>query len=205
LISSIVCLEQSGYDVRQIGVPMKARILILTLLVTVSFAGIVNGQSKRSQTAAAISSPATVLNATEAQKIFPGSVFFKGQTAPTQGRNSGGVRLADQKLMLIALVDNSGYSSQVQERYQAYLLTEASLEIDGHHLPPGAYGCGFITGDTFVVMDIAGNDLFLAHSKHDTDIRRPTPLQVQAAPDEPGLYRLYAGRNFVTFRVGGKD
>lgn len=183
---------------------MRTRISIAALLVAVLFAGIAEGQSKPSQAQSAITSAATVLNATEAQKILPGSVFFKGQTAPIQGRNSGGLRLADQRLVLIALVDNSGYSTQDQGRYQAYLLTETSLDIDGHRLAPGAYGCGFTEGGTFVVMDIAGHELFVAHSKRDTDIRRPTPLQIQAA-GESGLYRLYFGRNFVTFQVAPKD
>jgi hypothetical protein len=183
---------------------MRPRSLIVTLLVAVLSSAIAYGQLKPSQAESAINSPIVMLNATEAQKIFPTSVFFKGQTAPIQGRNSGGLRLADQKLVLIALVDNSGYSSQDQGRYQAYLLTEAWLEIDGHRLAPGAYGCGFASGDIFVVMDIAGSELFLAHSKRDTDMRRPTPLQIQAA-DESGLYRLYSGRNFVTFRVAAKN
>jgi hypothetical protein len=183
---------------------MRTRMSIATLLVTVLFAGIANGQAKPSQAASSMTSATTILNATEAQKIFPPSVFFKGLTAPTQGRNSAGLRLADKRLMLIALVDNSGYSSQDQGRYQAYLLTEASLEIDGHPLPAGAYGCGFTSGDKFVVMDVGGHELFVAHSKQDADIRRPTPLQILAA-GESGLYRLYSGRNFVTFRVAAKD
>ena len=181
---------------------MTSRTLIATLLPFILLAGTVNGQPKSSQPESAVTSSATILNATEAQKIFPPSVFFKNQTAPVQGRNSTGLRLEDQKLVLIALVDNSGYSSQDQGRYQAYLLTEAWLEIDGHRLAPGAYGCGFAGEDTFVVMDIAGNELLLAYSKRDTDMRRPTPLQIQTA--EPGLYRLYSGRNFVTFRVAAK-
>jgi hypothetical protein len=183
---------------------MRTRMSIATLLVTVLFAVSANGQAKPSQAPSSMTSASTILNATEAQKIFPPSVFFKGLTAPTQGRNSGGLRVADQKLMLVALVDNSGYSSQDQGRYQAYLLTEASLEIDGHPLAPGAYGCGFTSGDTFVVMDVGGHELFLAHSKHDPDIKRPMPLQILAA-DQSGLYRLYSGRNFVTFRVAAKN
>jgi hypothetical protein len=179
---------------------MRTRLLIATLLVTSLFAGTVDGQSKPSQVESTIASTATILNATEAQKIVPASVFFKGQTAPIQGRNSGGLRMADQKLVLVALVDNSGYSSQDQGRYQAYLLTEVPLDIDGHRLAPGAYGCGFTSEDIFVVMDVGGNELFLAHSKHDADIRRPMPLQIQAA-SESGFYRLYSGRNFVTFRA----
>src|ERR1700761_2731875 len=135
---------------------MKPRTLIATFLTFVLLAGTINGQPKSSQAESVTASRATILNATEAQKIFPPSVFFKNQTAPVQGRNSTGLRLEDQKLVLIALVDNSGYSSQDQGRYQAYLLTEAWLEIDGHRLAPGAYGCGFVGEDTFVVMDIAG-------------------------------------------------
>jgi hypothetical protein len=180
---------------------MRIRMLIAALFTIALSAGIVNAQTAPARSVPAVSSSATVLNATEAQKIFPASVFFKGQTASIQGRNSGGVRLADHRLVLISLVDNSGYSSQVQERYQAYLITETTLDIDGHKLTPGAYGCGFLTGDDFVVMDLGGHDLFLAHSKHDDDMHRPTPLQVQAATGAAGLYRLYAGRNFVTFRV----
>jgi hypothetical protein len=128
-------------------------------------------------------------------------VFFRGQSAPVQTRNSGGVRFEDKSLMLVSLVDNSGYSSQIQEKYQAYLITESSLDIDGHRLAPGAYGCGFLNDRGFVVMDIGGHDLFTAHATHDGDLHRPTPLQVMAAPNEPGKYRLYAGRNFVTFRL----
>jgi hypothetical protein len=127
-------------------------------------------------------------------------VFFQGKTAPVQGRNSGGIRFEDKSLMLVSLVDTSGYSSQVQEKYQAYLITESPLDIDGHRLSPGAYGCGFISSG-FIVMDIGGHDLFTANATRDGDLRRPTPLQVMAAPDGPGKYRLYAGRNFVSFRL----
>jgi hypothetical protein len=174
------------------------RMAALSLILTVGF---FKATQVVAQADSTVSSSAAVLTAAETQKIFPPSVFFKGQTAPSQGRNSGGVRLADKRMMLVSLVDNSGYSSQVQERYQAYLITEATLDIDGHKLPPGAYGCGFLSGDKFVVMDIAGSDLFVAHSTNDAEMRRPTPLQVKADSASADLYRLYAGRNFVAFRI----
>jgi hypothetical protein len=144
---------------------------------------------------------ASVLNAEETAKIMPASVFFRGQSASVQGRNSGGIRFADKSLMLVSLIDTSGYSSQVQEKYQAYLITESAVDIDGHRLAPGAYGCGFLSGDNFIVMDLGGHDLFTAHSTHDVDLRRPSPLQVVVSPTVPGDYRLYAGRNYVSFRV----
>jgi hypothetical protein len=142
----------------------------------------------------------TLLKPAEAASLLPPTVFFQGKTAPVQGRNSCGIRFEDKSLMLVSLVDTSGYSSQVQEKYQAYLITESSLDIEGHRLSPGAYGCGFISSG-FIVMDIGGHDLFTANATRDGDLRRPTPLQVMATPDGLGKYRLYAGRNFVSFRL----
>lgn len=138
-----------------------------------------------------------ILSAPEAGKLLPPSVFFQGQSAPVQARNSSGIRFTKDSLMLVALVDNSGYSSQVQQKYQAYLITGEPIDIGGHRLAPGAYGCGFIAGDVFVVMDIGAHDLFSAHSTKDEKIRRPTPLQIIAAPEGNHHYRLYAGRDFV--------
>jgi len=119
-----------------------------------------------------------VLTAAEAAKLLPDAVFFRGQSAPIQTRNSGGVQFAKDALLLISLVDTAGYSSSVQEKYQAYLITETPVDIEGHRLEPGAYGCGFLAAGTFVIMDIGGHDLFSVHSTKDADLRRPSPLQV---------------------------
>jgi hypothetical protein len=132
-------------------------------------------------------------------RLVPPAVFFAGQVASTQTRNAGAVRLPDGHFIVATLVDTSGYSSSIQEKYQAYLIAEAALSIDGHTLPAGAYGCGFIANDTFIVMDIGGGTLFTAHSTRDAEMRRPTPLQMLAAPAGDG-YRLYAGRSYITLR-----
>jgi hypothetical protein len=139
-----------------------------------------------------------VLTASEAAKLLPDSVFFRGQSAPIQARNSGGVQFAKDALLLVSLVDTAGYSSSVQEKYQAYLITEAAIDIEGHRLEPGVYGCGFLAATAFVVMDIGGHDLFSVHSSKDAGLRRPTPLQVLPSPGGVG-YRLYVGREFVSF------
>lgn len=147
--------------------------------------------------ATSVTSPAssTVLTASEAGKLLPPAVFFHGQSAPVQARNSAGIRLGKDSFLLTALVDNSGYSSQVQQKYQAYLITEEPVVIGGHPLGPGAYGCGFVAGNLFVVMDIGGHDLFSVASVKDANLHRPTPLQIVSAAN--GGYRLYAGRSFV--------
>lgn len=132
-------------------------------------------------------------------KIFPERVYFRGQTAPVQLRNTGGVHFADDLYILAGLVDSSGYSSGIKEKYQGYLLNEVTLDIAGQTLKPGAYGFGFLPGGKFIVMDLAANDALQGASQHDADMKRPVPLQVVASPTA-GAYRLYAGRDYVEFR-----
>ena len=132
-------------------------------------------------------------------KIFPERVFYRGQVAPVQMRNTGGVHFADGFYVLAGLVDNSGYSTGVREKYQGYFLTEVPLEINGQSLKPGAYGIGFVQGSKFVVTDLGSNNLLELSGTRDAEIKRPVPLQVLAAPEE-GSYRLYLGRDYVTLK-----
>ncbi|HET8921680.1 MAG TPA: hypothetical protein VFN26_01645 [Candidatus Acidoferrum sp.] len=142
----------------------------------------------------------TILKAADiTPKLFPERVYFRGQTASAQLRNTGGVHFADDLYVLAGLVDSSGYSTAIREKYQAYLLNEVTLEIDGQLLKPGAYGVGFLNGGKFVVMDLGANDVLQVASQRDAEIKRPVPLQVLAS-STAGSYRLYAGRDFVEFR-----
>jgi hypothetical protein len=131
-------------------------------------------------------------------KLFPDKVFFRGQVGSSQERNTGGVRYADGFLVMASLVDNSGYSSGIREKYQAYLITEVAIEVGGQTLKPGAYGCGFIDNNGFIVMDLGANDLFTVASTKDTEIKHPVPLQFLTTA-QAGNYRLYHGRDYVEF------
>ena len=140
-----------------------------------------------------------VLNAADVGgKIFPDKVFFRGQSASVQARNSAGVRYHDDFLVLAALVDASGYASGLKEKYQGYLMTEVPIDIGGQTLKPGAYGFGFIEGNKFVVMDLGANDVFQVSSTKDTEMKRPIPFQFVAG-SAAGTYRLYKGRDYVDF------
>ena len=132
-------------------------------------------------------------------KIFPERVFFRGQAAPAQLRNAGGVHFADDFYVLASLVDSSGYSTAIKEKYQGYLLNEVTLEVAGQTLKPGAYGFGFLSGGKVVVMDLGANDVLQGASQNDAEMKRPMPLQVVASASA-GSYRLYAGREYVEFR-----
>lgn len=139
-----------------------------------------------------------LLKPDDLKTLLPPSVFFKGQSAPLQQRNSAGIHFADGTYTLVALVDTSGYSSGVQERYQAYLITEVPLLFGTKHLPAGAYGVGFLADHTFLVMDIGGHDLLSTPASHDEEVKHPTPLRI-VTDSSPDSYRFYAGRNYVSF------
>jgi len=137
-----------------------------------------------------------VLKPAEMQKLLPATVFYRGQTAPTQLRNSGGIKFADGFYVLATLVDTSGYATDVQAKYQAYFITEVPIKIGAQNLAAGIYGVGFMPGDKFVVTDIGAHDLLTVASGEDAGLKRPMPLQVMADP--AGGFRLYVARRYVS-------
>jgi hypothetical protein len=143
---------------------------------------------------------ARILSPQDIGALMPHSVFFRGQNATVQLRNTFGLRLADGKVMLAGLVDTSGYATGLQQKYQGYLLSETTLAINGEKLPAGAYGFGFVANDTFVVMDIGAHEVLKVSSKADSTLPRPRPLQIVAGT-HAGNYRLYEGRRFVSIHI----
>lgn len=143
---------------------------------------------------------ARILSPQDCGTLMPHSVFFRGQTATVQLRNTFGLRLADGAVVLAGLVDTSGYATGLQQKYQGYLLSETALAINGKILPAGAYGFGFVAKDTFVVMDIGGHEVLKVSSEADSTMPRPRPLQIVTGA-HTDIYRLYEGRRFVSIRI----
>ena len=135
-----------------------------------------------------------ILTSDELKKAAPSEYFFRGQKAPVQLRNAVGFQLADGKMMLAALVDASGYSTAIQQKYQGMLITETKLNIGGSELVPGEYGFGFSADGKFVVMDVANNDVLTASSQTDAALQHAVPLKL--VEDGAG-YKLYAGKKWV--------
>jgi hypothetical protein len=139
-----------------------------------------------------------VLSADDVKRVVPASYFFRGQSASVQIRNSGGFRVADGKLVLAGLVDTSGYSSDVAEKYQGFLITEVKLNIEGSELPPGEYGFGFSKDGKFTVMDVGKNDLLSVSWRPEENLSRPIPLKIVA---DQNSYRLYSGKRWVSLKA----
>jgi hypothetical protein len=138
------------------------------------------------------------LSSDEVKKAVPTEYFFRGQKAPVQLRNAVGFQLADSKMTLAALVDASGYSTAIQQKYQGMLITETKLDIGGSQLAPGQYGFGFSADGKFVVMDVANNDVLSVSSQTDSALQHAVPLKL--VEDGAG-YKLYAGKKWVGIKA----
>jgi hypothetical protein len=139
-----------------------------------------------------------VLSADELKKAVPAEYFFWGQKASVQLRNAGGFQLADGKMAMAALVDTSGYSTAIQQKYQGMLITEVKLNMGGSELGPGQYGFGFTAEGKFVVMDVANNDVLTTAYQTDQELKHPVPLKL--VEDGAG-YKLYAGKKWVGIKT----
>ena len=140
---------------------------------------------------------AQILTVDQVKKIVPTSFFFSGQSAAVQVRNAAGLKNSAGKLVLAGLVDTSGYSTALQEKYQGFLITETKLSFDGATLDPGEYGFGFKDGK-FTVMNVAGTDVCSIASQNDDQLKRPVPLKFEK---DGGGYRLYGGRKYVVLKA----
>jgi hypothetical protein len=138
-----------------------------------------------------------VLAGADLKLVVPTNYFFDDQVAPVQVRNAVAVRAKDGKVVTAGLVDTSGYSTDVAQKYQGYLITSKKITIEGQTLNPGQYGMGF-SGGKFRVMDVGANDVLSVDSKVDDKLARPVPFKAVASGAE---YRLYAGKKYVTVNV----
>ena len=141
---------------------------------------------------------AHILTSDEVKKAVPTEYFFRGQKAPVQLRNAVGFQQASGKMMIAALVDASGYSTAIQQKYQGLFITETKLTIGGSTLPPGQYGFGFTSDGKFVVMDVGNNDVLSEPSQNDTALPRAVPLKL--VEDGKG-YKLYAGKKWIGLKA----
>jgi hypothetical protein len=167
---------------------MELRFRTLVTVVTICVAIAAMAQEKK----------AGVLSADEVQKVVPATYFFADKVAQVQMRNAVALRATDGKIVEAALVDSSGYSTAVAEKYQGLLITSKKISVEGKELAPGQYGFGFTNDGKFRLMDAGANDVFLVASHMDDTVKRAVPLKLVASGGE---YRLYAGKKYVTVKV----
>ena len=135
-----------------------------------------------------------ILEGAELERVVPPGFYFEGQSGATQMRNAAAVQLGPRRFVMAGLVDTSGYSSDVQAKYQGFIVTDSPITIGGSRLPTGAYGFGFSSDGWLNVMDVGGRRVLYVRARSDERLQRPRPLMMT---DARNGVRLYAGRSFV--------
>jgi hypothetical protein len=139
-----------------------------------------------------------ILSASELARVVPSGFYFEGRSAPTQMRNAAGVRVDDKDYVIAALVDTSGYSTDVRAKYEGFLITDREIRVGGDSLGTGSYGFGFAADGRFNIYDISGHRIASAEVRKDASLRRPRPLMMSF---EGGELRLYSGRSYVVIEA----
>jgi len=134
-----------------------------------------------------------VLSGKDLTRVVPNSFYYVGQSAPTQLRNTAAARFGTNRFVIVGMVDTSGYSTDIQAKYQGFFITDSPIAIGGSELGTGAYGFGF-SEDKLNLFDVGGKPLLSVSSTKDSALKRPRPLMMTKAAD--GV-RLYSGRSYV--------
>lgn len=147
----------------------------------------------------AFAQQAVILGPDDLTKVVPSNFYFEGQLAPTQMRNAAAVRFAPQRNLVVALVDNSGYASNIRAKFEGFLISDEVVMIGGVEVKSGAYGFGFTADSKMNILDVGGNSLHSVTTKRDDKFQSPRPLVIVQSGKE---LRLYHGRNYVV--IAGK-
>jgi hypothetical protein len=140
-----------------------------------------------------------VLTADELGRLVPPGFYFEGQLGPTQLRNAAGIRLAAQRHFIVALVDTSGYATNIRNKYEGFIVCDDAVLIGGTELRSGAYGFGFTENQKLNILDVGGKQLLSVSASKDEKLQSPRPLMITQSGKE---FRLYRGKSFVV--VAGK-
>jgi hypothetical protein len=141
-----------------------------------------------------------------AGKLFDAAVprdfYLEGNAIPVEKRNAVLLRTPSGARVVVALLDTSGYSSQVQEKYVGMIVAELPLSLGGAPVGVGSYGFGLKKPGAgsgakaeVILYDQAGARIGAGAAELDVGMKGPVPLQVTLKKGSPA--RLYLGRYWV--------
>ena len=125
--------------------------------------------------------------------------YLEGNAIPTQKRNTVVLKGADGKRMVFGLLDTSGYSAEIQQKYAGMMIVERKVTVGGAAVGTGAYGFGLQKPTPaegpgkLMVYDVAGAKVGEMAAQYDAALAQPVPLQVVNG-------RLYVGRHWVEIK-----
>jgi len=136
---------------------------------------------------------------------MPKDIYLEGNSIPTEKRNAALVKTPAGARAVFALIDTTGYSSNIVAKYVGMIITEGDLTICGQKVGVGSYGFGWTLPATgvdapgkFSLYNQAGAPVTNCEAPRHADLKQPRPLQVIVAAD--GSARLYHGKNYIALQ-----
>ena len=144
----------------------------------------------------------TVVTGKEFDGAMPSEFYLEGHAIPTEKRNAALIRTSAGHRVLFALLDTSGYSSQVQQKYLGMMIVDGGISICGKRLQTGSYGFGLrapagqgmglapASESKFLVYSQDGVEQRACVVRPDPAMAHPRPLQVMAGDGSTGILLL---------------
>jgi len=130
---------------------------------------------------------------------IPNDFYLEGNRIPVQKRNAALVKTPAGARLVLALIDTTGYSSQIQQKYIGMVITEGKVSVCDVPLSVGSYGFGLDrTAGKFFLYNQAGEPVGDCAAQKDNAVKQPKPLNVVVSKE--GGSRLYLGRYFLELK-----
>ncbi len=128
---------------------------------------------------------------------FPKDFYLEGNAIPTEKRNAALLKTPAGARVLLALIDTTGYSSQIKQKYIGMVINEGQISICGTSVGVGSYGFGLdrpaptSQGDAkFHLYNQAGAEVAACAAPLDSAIKMAKPLQVSVSKGGPATLEL---------------
>ena len=138
-------------------------------------------------------------------RAVPADFYLEGNRIPVEKRNAALLKNANGARVVLGLIDTTGYSSQIKQKYTGMLITETQLSVCGNALGVGSYGFGLdrpaATSNAdapFKIYNQAGEKVGECAAKKDDSVKQPKPLTVTTAKDGPT--KLYFGKYVIEIK-----
>jgi hypothetical protein len=139
------------------------------------------------------------------ESAIPNDFYLEGNRIPVDKGNAALLKTPAGARLVLALIDTTGYSSQIQQKYIGMVITEGKVSVGSVPLNVGSYGFGLekpaapSSGDAkFFLYNQAGEKVGACVAKKDSALKQPKPLSIISSK-ETGT-RLYLGRYFLKLK-----
>jgi len=139
------------------------------------------------------------------ESAIPNDFYLEGNRIPVEKRNAVLLKTPAGARLVLALIDTTGYSSQIKQKYIGMVITEGTVSVCNVPLSVGSYGFGLVKPAAtssedakFYLYNQAGETVGECAAKKDSAVKQPKPLNVVLSK-EAGA-RLYLGRYFLELK-----